>query len=363
MSLFGSALMGGFLVLLYRKQPDWAAALTVIPAWCWIVAASGLLFASKSAFWSISWWLCLLSAILFAVLQVEQTYSLARGMFRLPPRETTPDRPWRIVSLNCHVGTSATVVDLKRWQPDVVLLQESPSQAGLTQIARELFGDAGSYVSTGDCSIVADGPLEPVPTDRLSRFVQARWSPRTGGRVMVFSLRLPPPSTRLDLWRPACWQSHRHRREIHRQHLDALAAAVAAVPVGMPVIVGGDFNSPADDAAQRPLTKQLQDSFDSAGRGWGQTFSRRFPFHRIDRIWLSSQLTPLRCGAMVSEHSDHRAAVCDAQLSPTPTMLVRSSSRSFNARIISLATASGPPPLWTANTADQFSPPLPPTPN
>ena len=308
--LRGAILSGLTLAVVYRTQPDALAAVTVIPAWCWLLPGAAVLTAMWRLRRSPAWVGLLATGLVYFGLCVEQSRSLVRGALQID-RTSTVDRTWRIVSLNCHVGTAAVTQDLVPLSPDLVLLQESPLQPVLIELSQTLFGPSGAAVSTGDCSIIARGRLELVPTARDSRFIQARWEPVDRPPVMVFSLRLTPPSTRLDWWRPACWQAHRERRRLHRAQLTELSDAIAAVPDGMPVIVGGDFNSPAGDAAHQVLESHVRDSFGEVGCGWGCTFARDFPFHRIDQVWLSRDLRPLQGGAVRAEHSDHRAAVCD----------------------------------------------------
>ena len=314
MLLVSAIAIGAGLTAVYRAQQDALAAVTVIPAWCWLLPALGVLLVTRSRCRSLLWIGLCLTLVVYTGLCVEQSRSLFRGPLSLA-RPDSPQRSWRIISLNCHVGTPGVAEELATLSPDVVLLQESPPDWVLEEMARMLFGSEGTSVSMGDCSIVARGELSAVQTPRDARFVQAVWTPVTGTDVTVCSLRLTPPSTRLDWWRPSCWETHRRRRESQRAQIEELAAELAMVPPGSPLIVGGDFNSPAGDAAQDPLRACVKDSFNQAGRGWGCTFSRGFPFHRIDQVWLSDAFKPLQTGALPVEHSDHRAVVCDAVLS------------------------------------------------
>ena len=53
------------------------------------------------------------------------------------------------------------------------------------------------------------------------------------------------------------------------------------------------------------------DAFAAAGTGWGNTYQRRIPIHRIDQIHCTRQFRPLRCSAVTTRHSDHRMVVAD----------------------------------------------------
>ncbi|MGK0187875.1 MAG: endonuclease/exonuclease/phosphatase (EEP) superfamily protein YafD, partial [Verrucomicrobiales bacterium] len=75
---------------------------------------------------------------------------------------------------------------------------------------------------------------------------------------------------------------------------------------------GGDFNSPAGDRVYFSLRGNFTDSFYAVGTGWGNTVMNRYPVHRIDQIWASSDaLVPVRSRAVPTEHSDHRMVVSD----------------------------------------------------
>jgi hypothetical protein len=308
---------GAGLIGLYRTQPDAAAAVTVIPAWCWGVAAVAIAIVTRDRRRSFLWIAFLAVAALFVGLCVEPAQSLSRGWFTGRPATPESARAVRVVSLNCHVGTADVIDDLEPLQPDLVLLQESPAEGHLRDIAGRLFGVEGGFVSTGDCSIVARGKLEMIPAPRDARFVMARWLPANGPEAVVASLRLTPPPTRLDYWRAACWAAHRRRRETHRDQLAELADALEHLPPGTPVIVGGDFNSPGGDPSHAVLSPRLSDAYASSGRGWGCTFSRGFPFHRIDQIWTSGQVRVLSLEVEVAPHTDHRAVICDVVVQPT----------------------------------------------
>ncbi|MGC8784761.1 MAG: hypothetical protein ACP5RN_10320 [Armatimonadota bacterium] len=54
--------------------------------------------------------------------------------------------------------------------------------------------------------------------------------------------------------------------------------------------------------------------FGGAGAGWDNTITNEYPFHRIDQIWLSPNLRPLRVRAYRTQHSDHRIVMCEVRL-------------------------------------------------
>ncbi|MFN8610170.1 MAG: endonuclease/exonuclease/phosphatase family protein [Vulcanimicrobiota bacterium] len=80
-----------------------------------------------------------------------------------------------------------------------------------------------------------------------------------------------------------------------------------------PVLLLGDFNSPPSSMAYRALSTQFQDSFTSAGWGWGLTFPAAHPLWRIDYIWCKG-LTPLSSQVLQLPASDHRALQAQLKL-------------------------------------------------
>ena len=79
----------------------------------------------------------------------------------------------------------------------------------------------------------------------------------------------------------------------------------------LPAIVAGDFNASANDPAYDLLKPQFTDAFSSVGTGWGNTYHRAFPLLRIDHIYSSDKLIPLRSRAIKIPHTDHRMVVAD----------------------------------------------------
>jgi vancomycin resistance protein VanJ len=141
--------------------------------------------------------------------------------------------------------------------------------------------------------------------------VQARVRLNSGLEFEVISLRLAPALVRLDLWSPDCWREQSANRQARRRQLQRIVDPLADVPATSQLIVGGDFNAPAGDAVFRLLRPRLEDAFEQAGRGWGNTITSDAPFHRIDQVWTSPELRATDVRAERSEYSDHRMVVCD----------------------------------------------------
>jgi vancomycin resistance protein VanJ len=78
-----------------------------------------------------------------------------------------------------------------------------------------------------------------------------------------------------------------------------------------PLIVIGDFNTPADSVYFDRLRKRLTSAFDAAGHGYAATWPMPLPVLQLDHIWTNKHLRVLRCEHHTSLYSDHRAVTAD----------------------------------------------------
>ena len=80
---------------------------------------------------------------------------------------------------------------------------------------------------------------------------------------------------------------------------------------GGPILVLGDFNTPADSVHADWLRRDLQNAFEVAGKGRAETWPAPFPVLAIDQIWLSPSLNVQRTRYAWSLESDHRAVLAE----------------------------------------------------
>ena len=294
----------------YAGRFDWCEAVTVFPVWCWAVA--GLMTLLIALRCRRGGWVYAPAALWLVFLAVfaDTPTSLIRAWLPAPAEQAT----LRVVSLNCASEIRAAR-EMAALQPDVVLFQESPGRENVEKLADELYGPGGHVHWDCDTSIIARGELTIVPVPRSFRqdFVHVRV--QHGERTIdVISLRLLPCPVRLDLWSADCWRAFRDNHEKRRRQLQTIADYVATFPASATIVLGGDFNAPADDGVFRLLRPRLADSFREAGRGWGATFMSHLPVVRIDQIWTSADLQPLAVTAHEATHSDHRMVVADFEV-------------------------------------------------
>jgi hypothetical protein len=135
-----SVLIGLSACVNYHFQPDGLAALTVVPPWCWLVPGLPLIFIGAShrrralpiavaGLW-----------IMFSLANVEEIPSIIRGVIRqsvdVKP-EGIDSRGIRVVTLNCFVANRDAAAEVIPFNPDIVLLQESPVREHLVPLTSD----------------------------------------------------------------------------------------------------------------------------------------------------------------------------------------------------------------------------------
>jgi endonuclease/exonuclease/phosphatase (EEP) superfamily protein YafD len=253
--------------------------------------------------------------LFFVGFSVEQSHSLSRAvwysLFR--SREEGHRSCVRVVTINCNVGSRQAADESTQFDPDIVLLQESPNEQVVRDIGESLFDSEASIVWSADCSIVARGKL--VPTNQKDKlFVQATLTLADGRTIEVICFRLSAPLVRYDLWAPSCWTNHTEMRRKHRTEATAVMDALTCVPRDRPLLIGGDCNAPAGDGALNVWSQRLHDAFASVGLGWGGTVLNALPALRFDQLWCSDNVTPIAVWAMKTQYSDHRLVVGDFEV-------------------------------------------------
>ncbi|NIO74873.1 MAG: hypothetical protein GTN69_03040 [Armatimonadetes bacterium] len=311
-----SGLLWAVILFCYWRQPDCCAALIIWPRWVWL--GPGLLLGLLG--WNrknkIPGSLVLLLWLCFLLLVVEEPRSLVR--FR-----TSPAREWqeakrqgqalRVISLNC-AGETKAANEVAAYTPDIVLLQESPRQREVTELAKRFFGREGESIWGPDCSIIVRGRILSVHVSPSLYFVRAHLLTASGIEAEAISTRFSPAVLDSRLWTTTCWRDHSSRRRVHREQMQKIAQELVSIPETIPLIVGGDFNTPSGDAIFRLLQPRLSDTFREGGKGWGNTVVNDMPVARIDQVWTSDHFRAARVVAEKTRYSDHRMVICDLLL-------------------------------------------------
>ena len=73
----------------------------------------------------------------------------------------------------------------------------------------------------------------------------------------------------------------------------------------LPLLVGGDLNTPADSRMLDPLRRSFHFAFEDAGFGYGYTRPSQTPWTRIDHLFAGPEWTFTSCRVGPDVHSDH----------------------------------------------------------
>ncbi|MGJ8694774.1 MAG: endonuclease/exonuclease/phosphatase family protein [Verrucomicrobiaceae bacterium] len=307
-----------FTVILYVRLPDRFAAYTVFPIWVWGII--GILL-SAIAFVSFRGRMSLVVTVIWAftvLVFADESKSLGRlaqpELKRGKPEPHARGRVLRVATLNCakRKDPREAVAD---FHPDIIFLQEIPHTYRLKKLIDELYDGHGDYRynATKACAVVVNGKIEfevPVPNYR-GQALTAKLA--SGESIQLLNVHLQGAATNLRLWDRHAWQTHRtnrERRQMEMAYFMELLRQKTPYP-GIPTLIGGDFNAPANDAVYKLLGNDFTDAFSEVGTGWGNTFHRSLPLLRIDHLFSSKMLVPIRAKAVRLEGSDHRMVIAD----------------------------------------------------
>lgn len=304
----------------YANQPDSFAAFTVFPFWFW--GGIGLML-SVIAF-------CFLRAPLSLILTAVWAITLSVGMDEakalsnfthpeLPEKRPPPeDRPGiiRILTVNCaNFAYGDPTTDIRKWDPDIVLLQQVLPHR-VKQISESLFGGNGDYRAYRTNGIATRYEIKREVRNPFTSNQQATLQLPTGTLLEVVNVHLTTAATDMRLWSGKSRAAHRINRQLRRSELSTILQVLEQTTTlpSTPTILAGDFNAGATDIVHRQLTPTFSDAFSTVGRGWGNTFHRRFPILRIDHIYTTPQLQPQACSVAISRKTDHRMVIADLLL-------------------------------------------------
>lgn len=299
-------------VVIFLVRPDSMSAITIWPAWFYPIAGflGAVLFypilRKKFLLVTIGLWL------LFILVCCDEPVSLFRStkLSNADYHTRNAQGIVRLITLNCGGGSEEALNETVALNPDVVLLQESPSAEEVAATAKILYGDFGHFFYGADSSIICRGTGTIVYRD--IRGIVVELEPISGVKFRAVSVHLPTPSTRADLWSRDCWKEYKDIRVQQRSLL--VKYKRIAKRADTLCVIGGDFNMPARDAAAQCLMPELKDAYLESGAGLCNTITNDEPMHRIDQIWISKELIPIVMRAFKTKNSDHRMVVCDIKV-------------------------------------------------
>jgi endonuclease/exonuclease/phosphatase family metal-dependent hydrolase len=250
-------------------------------------------------------------------------------MAAMPPANESVEIPLRIVSWNVakgQFGADKAVGVLEDLRPDILFLQEytwgSDAQMNAPLRNSPIFR---GYHYSGERA----GPKVPV----VSRY-PIRWlGPEDSGQrrtYAIYEMRVHPG---LRIYLINLYIKHLRgglpRRSFHadianlRQTFINLREEVTNLSKDGPVIIAGDFNTPANYGDFHFLKGYLKDAFVANGFGLGKTaptLRRKRPFPalvRIDMIWVPKEAEVFRTIAIPTPYSDHAIVLAEVAVPAT----------------------------------------------
>jgi vancomycin resistance protein VanJ len=302
-----------FVAACYAWRTPSNSLLTVYPAWVW--AAFGLPLAL------LGWrrrarrrGVVVLGAWALLCLCLSEEARIPLGWVRPDPgprwlAARAEGRALRVVTANCGGGIPEAAEEALSYEPDIVLLQESPGPADLDAIVSR--HPDYSAVHGLDVSILARGEAERLPSQGSPLVVTGAAVTVDGRAMTVVNAHLHLPYLYGRFWSPSGWRLAREAFLHRSEQMGGVDALVAAADPSLPLVVGGDWNTPPGDLLFRPFRGRLRDSFREAGRGLGSTIVNDLPLSRIDHIYIDRHLTAASVVARRTVHSDHRFVVAD----------------------------------------------------
>lgn len=205
---------------------------------------------------------------------------------------------WNVARLPLATGKIQAV--LAGDAPDICLLSETrPGPA--TETAGAAMGLTNVHFVLS-MTLLSRWPIEPLQTLSL---------PEARG----WSARVDTPAGRLDILAIDVISKPQLDR---KPALAAVAEWVRAHDPAIPLLVLGDFNTPSDATAFRPLRSLLAHGYETAGRGWPYSWPLPAPMYAIDHTWYATgtvRLVNYRLrSAAISDH--RRQTMCVELLQP-----------------------------------------------
>ena len=239
-TLLSLMLLGAYFV-----RPNWAAALTIFPAWAWLwVWLLALPFCKRRVFaWiSVVW-------LVFIIFQLEEPRSLFRGW---TVSGDIADHDFAAVTINCLGKTESLQTGLDEGA-SVLFIQESPSFELLSKFCE----NQGLELLYGlDTSLaVRGGSLTGVRS--ALHFNTGVWEIQ-GRQITLCSVRLTTTPPRIDLWSPRCWKEQAKIKKWQRR---LMRTVIDSLPANGQVMVGGDINVPQGDKVYSLFGRKFRDSF------------------------------------------------------------------------------------------------------
>jgi endonuclease/exonuclease/phosphatase (EEP) superfamily protein YafD len=258
------------------------AALMYLPPWIWIAPSCLLLVPALFLDWRSGVWLFLAILLFFA-------FHIDIRLFGPPaPEFSGNSTTLKLLTWNRGQDNGVSLRPIKdSLQPDFITLQETrgrgylgnPEYAEFTQVS-----NLGEFVLLSRWPILDVTPIRLLTSDAVSA---VRYEVMfEGGRFVIYNVHLPSPRDALQSYKRGAfmwgilgfpgspWEAKKKHYQMFWDEQLLIAQNIAAnvAKEKHPVVVLGDFNTPAFGPIYRVFANQFQDAHLQAGDGAGFTF-------------------------------------------------------------------------------------------
>ncbi len=229
---------------------------------------------------------------------------------------TQPAERIRVATWNVHEdfrNAAALGMALAEQEPQIVCLQEARRDTFATVLP------GAETAHTHEVTTLTTGRIAAEQAVRLGPYPNYRWGLETRirlpqGTVSVLNVHFLTAFTGRTLRRHQYDLQGFLARTAEARRLEAEAVREWLEATEGPRLVVGDFNSPPGSDPYRQIAAVATDAFDVCGLGWGYTYRRDHPMIRIDHVFCSPEVAPVRLRAVRGAVSDHLLVVADVVL-------------------------------------------------
>ena len=317
--LYSVALIAGLIYTKTVAENYWlsTAALFSVPG---LYLAPLLFFVATSLFWDLRHCLFHFFTGIFVVFYFME--------LRWGPGLELEDSDFTVIINNVGQNNRTSFRDFQeKLHPDVILLQDIGGRVYQYQKSFPGYYAAAS----GEFGLLSRHRiLDAKLVEGLEKPVAARFVIQVDEQdIVLYNVHLPTPRDALGALRGNGFRYSilngggvfsTYARDELQQFMDRSSRMAdtiikAAEAEAAPVILGGDFNAPAQGKIAQKFSDKFIDAHERKGRGFGFTipgrtmnpFSLFGPFLRIDHIYSNAQLLPVGCEVEKDRPSQHRA--------------------------------------------------------
>jgi endonuclease/exonuclease/phosphatase family metal-dependent hydrolase len=206
---------------------------------------------------------------------------------------------------------------IERERIDLICFQEKGNSPGLDIFLARGWNLDQTRMIASRLPIVAEIPEKPVPYPEYGfwpvRLSRVRLRLPSGRQVLVASAHMPTMRQGVRLLRKGDIAGLKRYSQWRWEQTGHFMAEMSG-DGGVPVVVGGDFNMPADSPMMAQARKFYQSSFEEAGLGYGYTRPTNLPWMRMDQVLASPDWFVARCWVGPNVGSDHLPLIAELVL-------------------------------------------------